>query len=429
MYRDMPTPHSFPPDHEISSHTAHAPSGSRPTDSPAPDSPEVPNVYVHPPEEEQYDNPPWCVFDASDPHEDQLPLSMSDESLAARVLARLALEKPHPAADDAPAFHRPTHASEEAVMPRRGALYHQRPESPLGILAEDDARRGGEDEDVVEIVKLRRSAMQEEAMEAPARALKKSKTFRARAASAFSSLKTIGRGSRKPPAQNVFQPSRENSAPALRDLTQDSADAARWSTMPTPKLTKRKSLPLSQVFGASQRNHPVPDISDSYEEITPESSCDVFLSSPPLSSSIRRATSTTVSSPSNSHTSPSLDEESRPVSPSYSTKSKARRRFSLMDLQRLFSAPTQPMQSESHGETSDSLPSTVDPPTPKDEAYHVQFSLPSSPVLDALARTPEQAKTPRDADAERDFSFEMRLDSFHFDSLSFDPDTFDVRNL
>ena len=150
---------------------------------------------------------------------------------------------------------------------------------------------------------------------------------------------------------------------------------------------------------------------------------------PPTSSSIRRTTSFTVSSLSNSHTSPSLDEESRPVSPSYSTKSKARRRFSLMDLQRLFSAPTQPMQSESHGETSNSLPSTVDPPTPKDEAYHVQFSLPSSTVLDALARTPEQAKTPRDADVERDFSFEMRLDSFHFDSLSFDPDTFDVRNL
>ncbi|THH15031.1 hypothetical protein EW146_g5399 [Bondarzewia mesenterica] len=96
-----------------------------------------------------------------------------------------------------------------------------------------------------------------------------------------------------------------------------------------------------------------------------------------------------------------------------------------MDLQRVFSSPTLPMQAL-HGATSDSLPSTEAPPTPKDEEY----SLPSSKSLDtrAYANGSDRAQVVDSGTAD-DVSFEMRLDSLHFDSLSFDPDTFDVQNL
>ncbi|THH15021.1 hypothetical protein EW146_g5400 [Bondarzewia mesenterica] len=279
-------------------------------------SPPVPNVYVHPPEEEQVGNPPWCYFDASEPHEELLPLSSSHDFFSgSQTLTSISEVMVRPTADDAAAFHRAMTEFDDAVMPRRSTFYHQRPESPLGIRADEIRERVkvkesvGEDEDVIEVVKLRKSAMREEMAEKPALTLKKSKTFKARATSAFRSLKIVGRGSRKVSAQEVFSSS-DNSARSSQETSPGTQETPLWLTTPTPKLKRRVSRSLSQMFGLSQSDTPAGDISDSYEEVTSESPPN---GGPPvlsLPSSIRRASSLTMSRPPTSavHVSSSHEE-------------------------------------------------------------------------------------------------------------------------
>jgi len=153
-----------------------------------------------------------------------------------------------------------------------------------------------------------------------------------------------------------------------------------------------------------------------------------------------------------SDTSPSVDDlgvitdakpTARPFSPTLSSKGSSRR-FSVLDLHRLFTFSSSP---SIHAEDQDSSPrasqdipslsSVVSPefsiPFVSTTSMPSEFvSRPTSPTysVETIGGIRASAEMRRSADqpvgVPRDLSFEMRLDSLHFDSLSFDPEDFDV---
>ncbi|KAI0050011.1 hypothetical protein FA95DRAFT_700804 [Auriscalpium vulgare] len=436
---------------------------------------QMPHVFVHPPEEEQADSPPWCFFDADTDATAQPGAFTSPEM--ADMEAKLgvweevvdAWENPvNPTADYAPLFQRASGPDEDVVMPRRSSFHHSRPSSPPRPAsvpmepehpAGDSSKRVKEDdsEDVIEVVKVPRShgmrdigdAAQQMAMQQPPpHGIKKSKTFRARASQAFRSIKNVGKTTRKTPAQDVF-PAKENAvAGALRGESMREARREVWDTedgqpqpqpprAPTPKLARRMSRPLSQMFG---RGHSSAADESEHASAVPQSQSAYIPSS---TSEARRLSSLSAGS---LHTlRPGEGDSDRPASPSLSTapSTSSRRRFSFVNLQSLFTNPAS-SSSTSPAATNDSLPSTAGPQTPVEDddapRYFSRFSTPgTSSSLDidmeehymesrksSSSNLDSHARQSRDEPPERDISFEMRLDSLHFESLSFDVDRFDI---
>ncbi|TFY83453.1 hypothetical protein EWM64_g560 [Hericium alpestre] len=412
-----------------------------PTSIIAPDF-QMPNVIVHPPEEERDEVEPCTVFDAAEAHLFAMEPFTSPEMVALDAKLGIWQQVVHPDSDNAPFFSRSSNQENGIILPRRGSFHHGRPESPLGIFTDDGSPRWmrvDDSDDVVEVVKVRRRDGRDVG-EAPKAGIKKGKTFKARATQAFRSIKNVAK-TKRVTAQDAFSEKEPERPDSVEELARRMEDVPARPA--TPKLTRRTSLALTQIFG---RSNPQPS-----DEAPPADKPDspIKVSSSMSSTfSIRRASSfsVTTSTTSNDTLRPPMAVESeRPASPSLSTKSTTRRRLSFLNLRRVFSdavSPSSPVSpiSTAHGATSDSLPSSVEPEpeTPVDEAYPHQFSPPAlvSVDLDMQEADPFRHEEPRKsmasqisaaaAEAAGDISFEAHLDSLHFDSLSFDPDAFDI---
>ncbi|KAA1471224.1 hypothetical protein DENSPDRAFT_871419 [Dentipellis sp. KUC8613] len=389
----------------------------------------MPNVVVHPPEEEMDEIEPCTVFNAAEAEAEPMAVFTTPEMGVLEARLDVWQQVVHPTVEHAPVFSRSSTQESDIIMPRRGSFHHGRPPSPLGIFTEDgsSSKRMKEDEDVIEVVKVRRADGMRDVRETQESApnLKKNKTFKARATQAFRSIRNVGKASRKVAVQDVFDAKAPGSAEC----------SGAGNTVPrpnTPNLTRRKSRPLSQMFTLSQAK---PTFAEEHDSPQTNSTMSSF-------ASIRR-TSSFSDTPSHDTLRPPVDEMGRPSSPSLSTKSKTTRRFSFLNLHNIFSDPTSPLPpiNTALGRTSDSLPSSVEPETPVDDVDPRHFTPPTVQSLDInmgerLSESQESQTSSRKESTSldhatnfarpRDFEFEMRLDSLHFDSLSFDPDTFDV---
>lgn len=312
-----------------------------------------------------------------------------------------------------------------------------------------------EDEDDIEVYKVGKDIP---SVAGKSEHMSKSKTFRARASQALRSIKNVGKSSRKRPelAQTVPGPPShrdENARPITPSF------ASRAGSLKNT-LSKRRSRPLGQIFRFNQEEESGMEVPPSPTATVRPISPAFSIISPPLSPTSLTGTSMQSSTlgslrPSSPNPQPG---PSRPTSPLHydgsstspdSLRSKStsfRKRLSLLELPRLFSSSSTASATSSTSTPSttslDDPPSDVPPTTP----------LPSMTSLTrrssrSSSKRSWTASRPGDDDNEEEdygqvqpasslsmvieedsyaneFSFEMRLDSLHFDSLSFDPDDF-----
>ncbi|KAI0319814.1 hypothetical protein OF83DRAFT_1169875 [Amylostereum chailletii] len=405
------SPHSFLNDND------YAPS----TPPPSAVTFQMPDVVVYPPEEEQYHTPPYLCFNSAEPYANDEEEDTFDCPEMNNLQSRLDMWQ-HAIGSDAPIFHRGYVGIADVPMPRRSSFHHNRPTAALDIFNEafNTSRRHKEDEDVIEVVKVPRGDTMHDV-----RTLKKGgKSFKARATLA---LRTIRGGKRAPPRQPV-PPAKENAffdADMERERETEHEDGtAGLRRSKTTKSVRRLSKPLSQFFGKSA---PL----DVPESVSPTT--ELYSTLPSTASNTRPSVETRNSfGAASSYTLNAYnDEPARSSSPSPSSRG-TRRRFSFVNLQSLFTAPTTGATS-SPSTTSDSLPSTVEPTTPVDnDDFPRRFSLGrgsgESDGLDVAMEDQIRKSGSMDSatEAAQDISFEMRLDSLHFDSLSFDVEGFDI---
>ncbi|KAJ7694120.1 hypothetical protein B0H17DRAFT_1057858 [Mycena rosella] len=334
--------------------------------------------------------------------------------------------------DPPPTFTRTS--VDTVIMPRRG---DPRPEQDV---ADETVR---EDSEIVEVVKVRRAFAEEPSAPPPPKP--KSTSLRSRASRAFRSIKNVARSSSrnsKPYTQDMFASSQStqatfasvarsssrNSRPYAQDMFASSQSTqATFASVPLPAppavtpppLARRGSIILTQLFRA-----PSP------AEVPASATLD-FLPSPRYS---------------DDDDDDDDDRESiapRAPSPSPSARtfsSTVRRRLSIFNFQRkVRTDPPRPSSPPtlSRGST---LPSTSSAPqTPTEESY--PLPPPSPPTLSRGSTLPSTSSAPqtpteesyplppppiaKDAADDPDLTVgEMRLDSLHFESLSFDADNF-----
>lgn len=422
----------------------------------------MPNVFVVPPEEDQ--RPTWCFFDATKepPVEPELS-TVLDVDVLESALDALHTEAHAP-------FHRdaagPFGTQNTVIMPRGidaksitdVLMNHDYldTDDEMEMEGGHELVRGvtmdgtGNDSEIVEVVKVGRNAKRRGVpTDTEVARVKSSKSLKSRASKAFRTIRNVGRGSvrSKPKAQDIFDSTNEMGCePPLRAKT--------------PTMSRRSSVILSQLFTGpgnsktrpsapsfeprSINNHPVEESppaspSSSHHHVPMTSPT----SPPPLDF-------LDPSSPSSSHQDFDHHQDIRSPSPTPSTQTfSTRRRFSVMSLQRLFSfsssnsavetsnfgpEPVIPRSapSMSHDSTGPSTISSSGPNTPVDDVTqlplppHLQLrlSLDSDDGLISTHPKPEPTVSPITPVTRADVSFEMRLDSLHFDSLSFDADRF-----
>lgn len=327
---------------------------------------QVPDVFVIPPEEEQGENPPWCYFDAAsaaahglttDPDVDALDVALS---LCQQLDNR------------SPSFgrHHPNTSQDTVVMPFRGNTLPRLNE--IDLATEDgqtDIRSRGAagvrprafDEEIVEVVKVRRNeGMADVADRDPSRTLKlkKSSTFRARATQALRSIKNVGKstsrrtlvGEPQPLKPTVPRMPHTADTLPLRHSYQDSGGSSRPTS---PTVNRRRSMTLSQMF-AFKENHkenqntptsPTSPMAD--EPLSPTiSSYDAAavlqrpMSSTDASSSHMKPlqTASSLEDAPAGLLSPGGDADEEPSKPALSKRKSFRRRLSVLELQKLFTS-------------------------------------------------------------------------------------------
>ncbi|CCM02863.1 uncharacterized protein FIBRA_04975 [Fibroporia radiculosa] len=389
----------------------------------------MPNVFVIPPEEEQEENPPWCYFDASEAAQGAHATEPDIEALDTALHFHQQVD------NRAPAFHRSLQndSQDTVVLPRRGSLTYVREAAMTG--AEEDVKRKTFDEEIVEVVKVRRNEGRENISKPQADTIKKSKTFKARATQAFKSIKNVGKGVR-PPVSSVSA-----STCVSGENARVSEDARFRETLPrpsSPNLTRRRSLVLSQLFTFSNSSRPM-----SAEPDSPTSPVASSSSTLPLRHSMQTLPSATspLKSQSQSHArrlhpSPSLEDCADP--PSHSTgdhslpksslskRKSFRKRISVLELQKLFSVSNPPASATSVQDSRSSIADTF--ATAESDPHTLPSSRSSSSAssISSYAYVSEDLSPPFELDAcisDPDLE-EMRLDSLHFDSLHFDPEDF-----
>lgn len=412
----------------------------------------MPDVYVIPPEEEQHETPPWCYFDAQIA---KASLATSPDMEALDV----ALNFFQQTDNRSPLFSREfaNMSQETIVMPKQNG-------TPLQVVEESQEspskeipipkRNPKRDSDVVEVIKVKRGEGLSDVNASGSQTTKKSKTFRARATQAFKSIRNVGKSSRKFP----------HPEPSLQKHTPE--NDAHSSTFPrptTPGMTRSKSVHISTFFSTTRKTRP-----------------PIVIPDEPPSPTSRVAPWTSKAYSTMHRSSPSLgDRTNAPVNfgddepgPSLSrSKSTFRKRMSALDLHRLFNVssltlsspkedhelpddPHSHSHSHSQSQLRDSAPMTVvspDPPRlPETMAFEddvssgagssTDLSYPSkhyhnfsgrySPAFSSSSSTMSGLQSPRpsgDDDVEmetEDLDLELRLDSFHFDGLQFNPEDF-----
>ncbi|KAH7915974.1 hypothetical protein BJ138DRAFT_1140412 [Hygrophoropsis aurantiaca] len=422
----------------------------------------MPHVFVIPPEEEQQETPPWCCFDA-----DELPENNGNFPSAPDIHF---LDVPYllqQTESPTPVFRRPSidEPGPPIVMPKKGGREtRSRTDSTSSLereieeFAERSRRRDArEDSDVIEVVKVKRSKEPVGSYEEIEPKMKRSKTFKARATKAFKSIKNlnVGKGpQRKPHVKELWTSS--ESMPGIFKGVQEQIRQQQEQfapPLPQPSLSRRNSRSLSHLFQTAKAPRfertpqPSPPVSPSEpSHIIPSATSS---SLPYLRGSDTTASLVEVSAPSDYEGSPE-----RPVSPGLSVR-KSRRRFSVLELHRLFSfsssspddpappspsSPTTvfaPSRNDSAPSSSTSTSSSDCPDVPIEEGAYaaVRFlDLDLHDINDKGLGKPIPSHWSQSINTEhastlppsRDLSFEMRLDSLHFDSLSFDPEDFDV---
>ncbi|KAI0933863.1 hypothetical protein AcV5_005894 [Taiwanofungus camphoratus] len=389
----------------------------------------MPNVFVIPPEEELEENPPWCYFDAEEAAKNPLSTTPDIDALDT------ALHFHQQTNNRAPAFHRSVgnDSQETVVMPRKGRNSLSR--DSISDFPREVGRNRVMDEEIVEVVKVRRNEGLADIGEMREQTIKKSRTFRARASQAFKSIKNVGKGGRRPvsSASTTWQTG-ENARQSEEHLHRETLPRSS-----TPNLSRRKSLMLSHLFTFSQGSRPSaasPDVPVSTMSSSPSAMshrhsipADMMFYSP--------------SHPQRLRPSPSLEDcmdTSTPVgegpistTPSLSKKKSFRHRLSVLELQRLFTLHSSSHSSSaSASELSDNVKSPdviVDVFAASDSSPEILDSPRTASSLSTPSSTPPLSAGPLQSNCKmeargRDTSLEMQLDSLHFDSLHFDPNEF-----
>ncbi|KAI0797751.1 hypothetical protein C8Q75DRAFT_801671 [Abortiporus biennis] len=403
---------------------------------------QMPDVFVIPPEEEQDYNPPWCYFDAQ---EAKQGLSTSPDMDAVDV----ALNFFQQTDNHSPLFQRSfeNESAETVIMPTRKSLGKDRSRTSNDELGIRSTGRGRDlDEEIVEVVKVRRNEGISDIGEAKNQSMKRTKTFRARASQALKSIKNVGRGSRKSSMSETTKPPQSG--------LENNEGRVNSETLPrpsTPNIARRKSMQLSQLFSSTRSNRFQMNIPDQ----PPSPTRDSPPYSPHHSSFPPRPQSSLASLGDRTNT--PLGNHDDDVQPTLSSNKSFRRRISVLDIQRLFtpsSSSTSPLPSPakstfSRNSKRESVPISRLPPAdsesmedvfaaysptnPRPHSFHAsqnlnRFSLAtmsssnSGPTFSLGITSPTSTSEIEDIIPET--SFEMRLDSLQFDSLHFDPDEF-----
>ncbi|KAF8841163.1 hypothetical protein BDN67DRAFT_1068716 [Paxillus ammoniavirescens] len=438
----------------ITNRITHMSRSATPSPAPSP-SPRMPHVFVIPPEEEQQDNPPWCCFDADEQPDNNGDFPSNPDIHFLDVPYLLQQQQPDPVT---PLFCRSSidEPSPKVVMPKK-LEKKQRPEivriiEHKSVLSgrQRDAR---EDSDVIEVVKVKRS---KEALTEPEETtkIKRSKTFKLRATKALQSIKNVGRSSRKTHVKELWTSS--ESMPGIFKGVQQQIRLQQEemeyhhpvTSVKKESLSRRNSRSLSQIFQSAKPSRPespfitrvpspVPSVEPPHILPSVTSSSLAYLKGSDTTPSVNEALA------------PAANDETldRPTSPSPSMK-KNNRRFSVRELHKLFSfsssspddpspssatAPFPPPRDISVPSTSTSTMSSDYPDVPVEEGVYaaVHFLDLDRAEQKLAASRYHQAMDADDDDLPLpqrpgDLSFEMRLDSLHFDSLSFDLEGFDV---
>jgi hypothetical protein len=395
-----------------------------PTNSP---SFRVPDVLLVGPEEE--DDGPWLLFDAAKDSERDLSKTPDLEFLD------VALNAIHNSQLSSPVFHRGSlgETGEDVVMPRRGDYW------PRKISIRDEEERletqhfSGEDSVVVEVVKVRRGEGYQGKLEGKLHTSKRSTGFRTAASKAFQSIKNVAKGSsRKPPAQDVWSLDGKGGSHNERE-EEPPRDSSEQRRPRAPTLSRRSSSRISQLFSSPNKTHNISSVESEHALISSAFQSEISLHSFP----VQRSSMPIIS---HADTHPSLelpmDDDPqlsvRPVSPTSSTKSSLRRRFSILELGGLFSSSSSKPPSYLSSSLSKSLSSA--PVMFRDPSTNSSAPSTSTEASSDTPDTPEDvclinplpcpnSKLGEEA-GDPDLASEMRLDSLHFDSLSFDPDEF-----
>jgi hypothetical protein len=395
---------------------------------PSSNSLQMPNVVVIPPEEEQAETPPFLYFDAS-----KARLMSTAPDLESMDIA---LDVHQQIANTAPIFQRANFSEETIVMPRRvggGSMLVQPNEWQISAAPERDL-----DDDVVEVVKVRKHEGVSDTGGGNGTTMARSKTFKARATQAFRSIKNVGK-SRKSTMHKTSS--------SLDRIEHIHAKPSPAKASSTRRITsKRPSRPLSQIFQFVYDEHA--------QAVGIESQSPSTLQSPPASPTRSGYSSSRPASSASFYTMPgSLSSEPDDARQFSSVSSKRikrtgsfRKRLSLLELPRLFSSSSS-ISSTSSSNSQTSIPS---PPTPSRDVPEPVVAFQESPYLPDDQPGPNNwmvsgMNYPVDEDEDVDYgelqapslsmvreedshwddtSLEMRLDSLHFDSLSFDPNDF-----
>lgn len=398
----------------------------------------MPHVFVIPPEEEQQENPPWCCFDADQPPDDSRDCSPTSH-LDIQIFNVPFTSQPSQTPAGTPATCVP------AVDPPRTKLAmpkklekKQRPEA-VRIIEKTvergrDCRDVREDSDVIEVVKVKRPKDDLTDPEEHSK-MKRTKTLKARATRAFQSIKNVGRGSRKQRIKDMWTSSEgvPGAFKGMQEHIRHQQEQLQQSPPITPpSLSRPNSRPLSQIFQPKKTPQPPAAISPIPAPQNPPS---------PSPSRVG-----------DSFTSPSkilaLEPTSiEPTTPKPSGKNN--KRFSVRELHKVFTfpssspgarLPTQRTAPTPPPARNDSVPSMAistvssDDDDPVEEPFRaVQFfnHRGDEKLVATMRHHPAVIDDEDDYGTllpgrPRDLSFEMRLDSLHFDSLSFDPEDFNM---
>ena len=352
----------------------------------------------------------------------------------------------HPTVEPAPTFHR-MQTDSDVFLSRQHSLgpsLSRSSSNPLGLapIPESPKRhKERDDDDIVEVMKVRRSEGMPDVAYAHGTApvFRKPKSLRSRAVQALRSIKNVGKVPRRPALEHVF-PAKENNGHIAKSSAPTNAPA--WAdkhpkVLPTqpssPVLKKRMSQPLSNLFTLGQG--PLASASSAPDAVSPTPSPSGRFRTLPHS---RSMSAPLFASASASALHLPTDGPARPTSPNFSIRG-TRNKFSFVNLQSIFSTnPTGPhesrRESESESEpaatTADletdhpnpALPRTVQ--TPVEDGWDSEEDY-DSPRRHATLRPTTHRRADESPSLEQqEVGFEMRLNSLHFDSFSFDADAF-----
>ncbi|KAG2146958.1 uncharacterized protein EDB93DRAFT_1148267 [Suillus bovinus] len=450
----------------------------------------VPHVFVIPPEEEHSQNPPWCCFDADLPPENSRYIEVSSANQPDIVFdVPFLLHEPEPAPPFhheqssvspvvAPQSRSSTSSSRsEKHQNQQHIVTSAVRNNDLVRIVQRDVR---EDSDVIEVVKVKRPKDNkfnhtDHVPPSPSNQeihLKRSKTFRARASRAFQSIKNVslprGKQNNSKPHVKDLWTSTESMPGIFRGILHTKEDVSPTASRKLSSFLQRQPFSSDGILSSSTTTSlpylkgsdttpSIAEIRPSYEFIErPLTPCaptyDHSLRRPVSSADFQRAPSSESKSSKGLKrlvssqdlqrsekdlrpvSSDDFRQDERPTSPNPPSTQSSRKRFSVNELHRFFSFSPEPPSSFTVPSTSTSASTSSTHSYPDvpyaavhfvDDDYGREIEGKYGRNFDLLNGDDDQFPLPSPS-RPRDISFELRLDSLHFDSLSFNAEDFDV---